>query len=72
MPHITEDPTQATCPSFEDPGWGFLRQSMIAAHQGAQPMADTDAAQQLKDTWAHENEQKIVAWNTQLEQDQLE
>ncbi|KAF8268163.1 hypothetical protein EI94DRAFT_1800747 [Lactarius quietus] len=72
MPCITEDPTQATCPSFEDPGWGFLRQSMIAAHQGDQPLMDDKAAQQLKDTWASENELKIIAWNAQKEQDQLE
>ena len=72
MQRIAEDPTRAACPSFEDPGWGFLRQSMIAAHQGAQPLTDADAAQQMKETWARENELKIVAWNAQLERDRLE
>src|ERR1700761_1957027 len=60
MARITEDPSQATCPSFEDPSWGFLRQSMIAAHQGAQPLTDADAAQQMKETWVRENERKVI------------
>ena len=45
---------------------------MIAAHQGAHPLSDAEAAQQMKETWARENELKIVAWNAQLEQDRLE
>ena len=69
MPRITNDPTRATCPSFGDPGWGFLRQSMIVAHQGAQPLTDAEAAQQMKEAWARENELKITAWDAQLEQD---
>ena len=69
MPRITEDPTRATCPSFDDPEWEFLRQSMVDAHQGDQPLTLEGAAQQLKDTWARENERKSVAWNAQLEQD---
>ena len=70
MPRITEDPTKATCPSFGDPEWDFLRQSMVDAHQGDQPFTLDDAAQQLKDIWALENEHKRAAWNAQLEQDQ--
>ena len=70
MPRITEDPTRATCPSFEDPEWEFLRQSMVDAHQGDQAFTLEDAAQQMKDIWARENERKIAAWNDQLEQDQ--
>ena len=69
MPRITEDPTRATCPSFEDPEWEFLRQSMVDAYHGDQPFTLEDAAQQMKDTWARENERKIAAWNAQLEQD---
>ena len=45
---------------------------MMAAHQGAQPLTDADAAQQMKEMWACENELKKVAWNAQLEQDQRE
>jgi hypothetical protein len=36
MPCIVEDPTWAVCPSFQDPEWEFLRQTMIDAHQGDQ------------------------------------
>ena len=71
MPRITEDPTQATCPSFEDPEWEFLWQSMVDAYQGDQPFTLEDAAQHLKDTWARENECKIGAWNAQLEDDRI-
>ena len=45
---------------------------MIATHQGPQPLTDDGVAQQMKETWAHENKLKITAWNAQLEQDQLE
>ena len=45
---------------------------MIDTHQGDQPLTAEDAAQQMKDTWAHKNQHKIVAWNIQLEQDRAE
>ena len=45
---------------------------MIDAHQGDQPLTAEDAAQQMKDTWARENQRKIAAWNIQLEQDRAE
>ena len=69
MPHILEDPTQATCPSFESAEWSFLQQSMVEAHQGAPPFTDEDATWQLKETWARENGSKIATWNAQLKQD---
>ncbi|KAH9023115.1 hypothetical protein EDB85DRAFT_1819795, partial [Lactarius pseudohatsudake] len=72
MPRIVDDPTWATCPSFESAEWDFLRQTMIDAHQGAFPLAPEDATQRLKDTWARENGAKVAAWNAQLEQDRVE
>ena len=62
MPRIDIDPTRAICPSFEDPEWEFLRESMVNAHQGDPPLTLDGAAQQLKDAWAHENLRKVDAW----------
>ena len=72
MPRIEVDPTQAVCPSFEDPKWEFLRQSMVDAHQGDPPLTLEGAPQRLKDTWACENLWKVEAWNVQLQQDKTE
>ena len=72
MPRITVDPTRAVCPSFEDPEWEFLRQSMVGAHQGNQPLTTDAATLQMKEAWTRENERKVAAWNAQLEQDQAE
>ncbi|KAN0141212.1 hypothetical protein V8E53_000968 [Lactarius tabidus] len=72
MPHIINDPTRVVCPSFEDPEWEFLRQSVVNAHQGDQPLTLIKAAQQMKDTWSHENQHKVAAWNDQLQLDKLE
>ncbi|KAH9014128.1 hypothetical protein EDB85DRAFT_1876550 [Lactarius pseudohatsudake] len=72
MPRIIEDPTQAVCPSFEDAGWDFLRQSMIDAHQGAIPLTPEEATQTLKNAWARENGAKLAAWNAQVEQDRAD
>jgi hypothetical protein len=66
MPCIMNDPTQAICPSFEDPKWEFLRQSAVNAHQGDQPLTLDEAAQQMKDAWSRENQHKITAWDDQL------
>ncbi|KAH9013889.1 hypothetical protein EDB85DRAFT_1876724 [Lactarius pseudohatsudake] len=68
MPRILNDPTQATCPSFEGNDWDFLRQTMIDAHQGVNPLTEEGAAILLKEAWARENNNKIAAWNEQLEQ----
>jgi hypothetical protein len=62
MPRITEDPTRAVCPSFEDPEWEFLRQSAVNAHQGDQPLTLAEAAQQMKDAWSRENQCKVVCY----------
>ena len=70
MPRIVDDPNRAICPSFEDPEWEFLRQSVVNAHQGDQPLTLDEAAQQMKDAWALENQRKIAAWNDQALQDQ--
>ena len=56
MPRIVNDPTQAVCPSFEDPEWEFLRLSVVNAHQGDQPLTMEEAAQQMKDAWVRENQ----------------
>jgi hypothetical protein len=72
MPRITEDPTRATCPSFEGAEWDFLRQPMIDTVGGDHPLTADEATQRMKDAWARENEQKIAAWNAQREQDQVE
>ena len=72
MPRIINDPTRAICPSFEDPEWEFLRQSMVEAHQGDPPLTEDEAAQRMKEAWTHENQRKVAAWNAQLEQDQAE
>ena len=69
MLRIVDDLTRAVCPSFEDPGWEFLRTSMVNAHQGDQPLTPEEAAQQMKDAWVHENQHKVDAWNEQQWQD---
>ncbi|KAH9034371.1 hypothetical protein EDB83DRAFT_2649692 [Lactarius deliciosus] len=72
MPRIRDDPTRATCPSFESAEWDFLRQTMVDAHQGVVPLTPEEATQKLKDTWARENDAKVTAWNAQVEQDRTE
>ena len=72
MLRIVDDPTRAICLSFEDPEWEFLRQSMVNAHQGAHPLTLEEAAQQMKDAWARENQRKVNAWNIQTQQDLVE
>ncbi|KAH9033900.1 hypothetical protein EDB85DRAFT_2073728 [Lactarius pseudohatsudake] len=72
MPRIVDDPTRATCPSFESAEWDFLRQTMVDAHQGVFPLTPEEATQRLKDTWARENGVKVAAWNAQVEQDRAE
>jgi hypothetical protein len=45
---------------------------MIDAHQGPPALTAEDAAQRMRDAWARGNEEKIAAWNAQLELDQAE
>ena len=42
---------------------------MVNAHQGDQPLTSEEAAQQMKDVWARENQLKVDAWNEQQRQD---
>ena len=70
MPQIITDPTRATCLSFKDPEWEFLRQSMVESHQGDQPLTMEEATQWMKEAWTCENKRKVVAWNAQLGLDQ--
>ena len=72
MPCIATDPTWATCPSFKDPEWEFLRQSMVDAHQEDAPLTIDEATHQMKKAWNRENRRKVLAWNAQLEQDKAE
>lgn len=72
MLQIINNPTRAICPSFEDPKWEFLLQSMVNAHQGDQPLTPEGATQHMKDAWACENQCKVNAWNVQLQQDLVE
>ena len=69
MPRILDEPNWAVCPSFEDPEWEFLRQSMVNSHQGNHIITLEEAAQQMKDAWSHENQCKIAAWDDQIMQD---
>jgi hypothetical protein len=72
MPRIVNDPNLATCPSFEDPEWDFLRQPMIDAHQGPLPLTAEEATLRMKNTWTRQNNNSIIAWNNQAEQDRAE
>ncbi|KAH9073424.1 hypothetical protein EDB83DRAFT_2219509 [Lactarius deliciosus] len=69
MPRINADPNQEVCPSFENNEWDFLKQSMVDAHQGLNPLTGEEAVLRMKEAWARENANKIIAWNAQLEQD---
>ena len=70
MPRIVDDPNRAVCPDFGGPTWEYLRQSVVNAHQGDLPMTLEQAGQQMKDTWAQENQRQIAAWNDQVREDQ--
>ena len=72
MPPITNDPTLAICPDFESPEWAFLRQSIIDTHRGPQPPTAEEAAQQMKEAWTAENNNRIAVWNAQLEQERTQ
>ena len=72
MPRITNDPTKETCPSFEGEGWDFLRQAVVATHQGDVPLTNEQVLQRIKDAWQLEHETRVAAWNRQLEQDQAD
>ena len=52
MPCIVDDPTRATCPSFEDPEWEFLRQNMLDANQGDPALTMDEATWRMKEAWA--------------------
>ena len=69
MPCILDGPNWVVCLSFKDPEWEFLSQSTVNGHQGNHPITLEEAAQQMKDTWSHENQCKIAAWDNQVMQD---
>ena len=69
---IVDDPTQATCPSFKDPEWEFLRQNMLDANQGDPALTMDEAARRMKEVWAQENQRKVDVWNVQMQQDRAE
>jgi hypothetical protein len=43
MPPIVNDPTLAIYPSFENPKYALIRQAMINAHRGPEPLTDEGA-----------------------------
>ncbi|KAH9011637.1 hypothetical protein EDB85DRAFT_1900924 [Lactarius pseudohatsudake] len=61
MPRINSDPNQEVCPNF-DSGVGILE-------TGLAPLTGDEAVQLMREAWARENANKIVAWDAQLEQD---
>ena len=69
MPRIENDPTREVCPNFEAQEWGYMRQILINAHEGPQPLTVEEATQRLKDTWAQEWDRRVAQWNVQLGQD---
>ena len=71
MPHIVDNLNWVVCPNFGGPTWEYLRQSVVNAHQGDPPMTLEQASQQMKDTWAEENQRQIAAWNDQVREDQM-
>ena len=72
MPCILEDPTQAVCPNFEGAEWEFLRQPLMDAHLGDQPLTPDEVTQRMRAAWSCENDRRIVAWNAQLKEDHAE
>lgn len=71
MPHIVDNLNWVVCPNFGGPTWEYLRQSVVNAHQGDPPMTLEQASQQMKDTWAEENQRQIATWNDQVREDQM-
>ncbi|KAH9021352.1 hypothetical protein EDB85DRAFT_1871917 [Lactarius pseudohatsudake] len=72
MPCILDDPSRALCPNFEGDDWNFLRQTMIEAHPGIDPLTEEGATQRLREAWNREHDRKVAAWNEQVQQDQAE
>jgi len=56
MPCITEDPTKATCPNYEEDEWTIIRESLITAHAGEIPLTNDGAIECLKEAWKQSNE----------------
>ncbi|KAF8465632.1 hypothetical protein DFH94DRAFT_639696 [Russula ochroleuca] len=72
MPRIANDPSLEECPPYEAQQWDFVRQAIIAAHQGPQPLTPEEAVQQLKEVWARDHDIRMAAWNAQQEQERAE
>ena len=45
---------------------------MLDAHQGDPVLTMDEAAQKMKEVWAHKNQHKVDAWNVQTQQDRAE
>jgi len=71
MPRITEDPMKATSPNYEEDEWAFIRQSLIGAHIGDEPLTNEGAVEKLKEAWIQLNDWKIVEWNEQICNDEI-
>lgn len=72
MPCIAIDPSQEECPPYETQQWDYLRQVIIDAHQGPQPLTPEEAIQRLKDAWTWDHDTRMAAWNAQREQERAE
>ncbi|KAH9016308.1 hypothetical protein EDB85DRAFT_1875065 [Lactarius pseudohatsudake] len=72
MPRILEDPARARCPNFRGNEWDVLRQTMIDANPGIDPLTEEGAAQRLREAWTRENDNQRAAWDEQLDQDRIE
>ena len=72
MPCILEHPTWVVCPNFEGAEREFLRQPLINAHLGDQPLTPEEVTHCMRVAWSRENDCRIVTWNTQLEEDHAE
>ncbi|KAH9020912.1 hypothetical protein EDB84DRAFT_1441643 [Lactarius hengduanensis] len=65
-------PARARCPNFGGNEWDFLRQTMIDANPGIDPLTEEGAAQRLREAWTRENDNQRAAWDEQLDQDRIE
>src|SRR5260221_8172614 len=70
MPRLTIDPTQNTCPSYDDEDHEFVRVAIIARHGGEPALTTEEAIVQLQKAWKRGNDKKVAQWNEQVAEDQ--
>jgi hypothetical protein len=67
---LTIDPTQNTCPSYDDEDHEFVRAAIIARHVGDPALTTEEAIAQLQEAWKKGNDKKVAQWNEQVAEDQ--